>query len=145
MKCCITPVLRELRACSVVPGEKSEGDSPGLSSGAHLVPAGAQLNKTKHWQCPISSWSPSRTGFLSAKLWCAHRLLMWIFCFRVSSLFPFFNTLEFSKWEIIFCFSRQICCYSSRLSDIAGTYNKCLLLLMEIKLLGPNLARSIKN
>lgn len=47
-KCCITPVLRELRASSVVPGEKSEGDSPGLSSGARLVPAGAQLNKTKH-------------------------------------------------------------------------------------------------
>lgn len=48
VKCCITLALRELRACSVVPGEKSEGDRPEVGSGARWVPAGAQLNKTKH-------------------------------------------------------------------------------------------------
>lgn len=67
------------------------------------------------------------------------------FCFQVSLVFPFLNTSEFSKWEIIFCSSRQICCYLSRLSDVAGEYNKCLLLLIEIKLLGANLTRGIKN
>lgn len=46
-ECCITPALRELNACLVVPGAKSEGDSPGLSSGPQLVPRGAQLNKSK--------------------------------------------------------------------------------------------------
>lgn len=57
----------------------------------------------------------------------------------------FFNTIELSKCKIIFWFSRQICCYLSRLSDIGGAFNKCLLLLMEIKLLGVSLARGIKN
>lgn len=105
-----------------------------------------QLNKDKHWHRLVSSWSPRRRGFLFPKLWCAHRFFMWIFCFQVSSFFSFFfNTIEFSKCKIIFWFSRQICCCLSRLSDIAGAFNKCLLLLMEIKLLGVSLARGIKN
>ena len=111
--------------CSVVPGEKSERGSPGLSSGARLVPTGAQLNKTERWSHLVSSWSPSRSGVLSPMPWCARRLLMCIFSFQVSSLFILFNTLEFSTWEIVFYFSRQNCCYLSRLSDLAGAYNKC--------------------
>lgn len=48
LECCVTAVLRELSTSLVVPGAKSEGASPGLSSGAQLVPPGAQLNWSNH-------------------------------------------------------------------------------------------------
>lgn len=145
VECCAAPALRDLSACLLVPGAKSEGDSPGLSSGAQRVPPGHSWTRISR-HCLVSSQSPRRRGFLFPKLWCAHRFFHVNFLFSGKLIFSFFfNTIEFSKCKIIFWFSRQICCYLSRLSDTAEAFNKCLLLLMEIKLLGVSLARGIKN
>lgn len=112
-----------------------------------------------HFWCPQEhSWARVRTDtacllLKSQKKWVlVSQAVVCAQIFHVNFLFSgklmssfFFNIIEFSKCKIIFWFSRQICCYLSRLSDIAGAFNKCLLLLMEIKLLGVSLARGIKN
>lgn len=41
-------------------------------------------------------------------------------------------------------FSQQICCYFSKLTNVAEAYNKCLLLLMEIKLQEAILQEALK-
>lgn len=142
VKCCITPVWGSWKSVLLFQVRRVRGTAQNSVLGLAWYPLEHSWT-TLNADCIVSSWSPSRSVFLSPKLWCVCRLLE--IYFQVSSLFPFLNAVEFSKWEIIFHFSRQICCYSSRLSDIAGAYNKCLLQLMEIKLLGANLARGIKN